>query len=156
LTVERKKANGEDCILSNKMLKETCQSINKLVGFIFKRSLALNIFPVKWKTALVMPLFKKGDNNTPSNYRPISPLSSVGKMLERILYNILKPFTYFNDLIHKNESGFRPNHSAVYQLILLNHQIYHSLDDKLFKLFCETSKALIILSGTKVYFLNLN
>jgi hypothetical protein len=65
------KANGPDEI-SHRMLKETRFSICTPLSIIFNRSMQENIFPELWKESNVMPLFKKGDKNLVSNYRPIS------------------------------------------------------------------------------------
>jgi sarcosine oxidase/L-pipecolate oxidase len=46
-------------------------------------------YPSSWKNALVTAIFKKGDTSLPSNYRPISLISCVGKVMERIIYKPL-------------------------------------------------------------------
>jgi hypothetical protein len=53
---------------------------------LFNLSLSKSEFPTQWKIASVLPLFKKGDKSLISNYRPISLLSAVGKVFERIVF----------------------------------------------------------------------
>ena len=57
------------------MLKETVKTICVPLTIIFNRSIQENTFPDVWKDCHVMPLFKKGDTNITSNYRPISLIS---------------------------------------------------------------------------------
>jgi len=100
-------------------------------------------FPRKWKTALVIPLFKKGEPCCPNNYRAISLLSCVGKLMERCIYKHLYNYLIDNNLIYKQQAGFLTGHSTVYQLIDLYHQIVQSFDKKNHTCvaFCDISKA---------------
>ena len=92
---------------------------------------------------MVMPLFKKGDANTPSNYRPISLLSCLGKLMERVVYKHLYNHFVSHNLIYCKQSGFLRGHSTVFQLIDIFDQIARSLDDKTVTcmVFCDISKA---------------
>ena len=74
------KAIGPDCI-SHKMLKSTKSSIVKPLKLLFNRSLSENMFPSVWKIAHEIPLFKKVDPSLVSNYRPVSLLSCVSKIM---------------------------------------------------------------------------
>jgi len=89
-----------------------------------------------------MPLLKKGDSNTASYYRPISLLSCVAKLMERVVYKHFYNHLISNNLIYSKQSGFLTGHSTVYQLIDLYHQIAHSLDNKsnTCMVFCDISK----------------
>ena len=80
------------------------------------------------KTAKVIPIFKKGDDFIPSNYRPISLLSVFGKLLEKIIYRRLKPFLDKFKIIYKYQFGFRTNHSASHALIDTTEYICNALD----------------------------
>ena len=53
---------------------------------LFNRSIQEMVFPDQWKIAHVIALFKKGDKSLASNYRPVSLLSCVSKILEKIVY----------------------------------------------------------------------
>jgi hypothetical protein len=79
------KASGPDEV-SHRMLKQTLNTICKPLCTLFNRSIKENIFPSSWKKANVMPLFKKGNKEQPSNYRPISLISCVGKVMERFVF----------------------------------------------------------------------
>ena len=90
-----------------------------------------------------MPLYKKGASDLPSNYRPISLLSCIGKLMERLVYKHIYNHLIVNNLIYKNQSGFLSGHSTVYQLIDIFHQICQSIDSKMYTcmIFCDISKA---------------
>lgn len=140
--LQTNKATGPDEI-SQKLLKETSNTLCNPLCTIFNRSIQEGKFPALWKLANVMPLFKKGDKQQVSNYRPISLISCVGKVLERIVFKHLYNFLHSNNLIYKNQSGFLPGHSTVYQLIDIYNQICKSFDDRCSTcmVFCDISKA---------------
>jgi len=91
----------------------------------------------------MLPLFKKGEKSCPSNYRPISLLSCLGKLMERCVYKHMYNYLISHNLIYANQSGFLTGHSTVYQLIDLYHQIAQSFDHKTHTcvVFCDISKA---------------
>ena len=140
--LEVNKACGHD-LVSHKMLKMTCETITKPLHILINRSLAECTFPSLWKKAVVMPLFKKGSSDTPSNYRPISLISTVGKLMERVVYKHLYNFFHSNNLIYKLQSGFLSGHSSVFQLIDIYNQMCQSFDSKQYTcmVFCDISKA---------------
>ena len=141
-TLITSKACGEDQI-SHFILKKTCSTIVKPLCLLFNRSHSECHFPSLWKSGRVMPLYKKGSNELPSNYRPISLLSCVGKIDERIVFKHMYNFFHANNLIYNNQSGFLPGHSTVYQLLDIYHQITQSIDAKQHTcvVFCDVSKA---------------
>ena len=141
-TLNTNKASGLDEI-SHHMLKNTAQSVCKPLAILFNMSLSCCIFPSKWKQARVMPIFKKGDANMVSNYRPISLLSVVGKLFERLIHKYIHNFLLDNDLFYKYQSGFLPNNSTVYQLLEIYHSIVTGMEEKKNTcfIFCDVSKA---------------
>ena len=79
------KASGPD-VISHKMLKICPEKIAIPLRIIFNKSLQQCKYPSSWKIANVMAIFKKGDTSQPSNYRPISLISCLGKVMERVVY----------------------------------------------------------------------
>ena len=64
------------------------------------------------------PIFKKGDKQLIKNYRPISLLPICGNILEKTIFNNLYTYLHKNNVITKNQSGFRPGDSTTSQLLL--------------------------------------
>ena len=82
------KASGLDKI-SARMLKGTAPSITPMITALFNMSLSTGIFPDSWKSSLIVPIPKPGDSSNPGNYRPISLLPIVSKLLEKHVYDLL-------------------------------------------------------------------
>ena len=70
-------------------------------------------FPTEWKKTTVVPVHKKGDKQILKNYRPISLVPIAGQIFERLLYDRMFKFFIENNLISKNQSGFRPVDSCI-------------------------------------------
>ena len=136
------KATGCDRI-SHSMLKATRQSVCKPLAILFNLSLSKAVFPNLWKKATVLPLYKKGDKHDVSNYRPVSLISCVGKVFERVVFKYMYNFAQDHHLFYQFQSGFLPNHSTVFQLIEMYDNICKSLEDKKHTclVFCDISKA---------------
>ena len=87
-SLSKSKATGLDKI-SGKILKAAASSIASSLTYIFNHALISSHFPSEWKVARLLPLFKKGPRNLAENYRPISILPSISKLMERIMYDQL-------------------------------------------------------------------
>jgi hypothetical protein len=113
----KKKAPGSDNI-SNTALKLLPPKVVVALAAIFNASLRLCHFPSRWKNATVIFIPKPGKNSKlPQSYRPISLLSSIGKVLEKVILTRLVKVTDENSTIPDEQFGFRPKHSTVDQLI---------------------------------------
>ena len=123
------KATGPHKI-SHKMLKISPEEIAKPLLIIFNKSLQQRKYPSNWKSAHAIAIFKKGDTSLPSNYRPISLISCVGKLMERIVYKHVYNHLVNNNLIYKYQSGFLPQHSTVHQLLELHNSMLSTLEKK--------------------------
>ena len=73
---------------------------------------SLGHFPSQPKISRVIPLFKTGDPELFSNYRPISLLSSLSKIFEQVIFNQLFNYMNNNKLLCLEQYGFRPGHST--------------------------------------------
>ena len=89
-------AAGYDDIPMN-VLKQTIDLINYLLRYIFNLSLKFGIVPDSLKIAKVIPLFKSGDHDIFTNYKPVSILPAFSEILEKVVYNrLLKFLNKFN------------------------------------------------------------
>ena len=122
------KSSGPDGI-SPRMLKLCDESVVLPLQIIFNNILHTTAYPYLWKIANVTPVFKKKDKQLISNYRPISLLPICSKIFEKLIFKNLYNYLISNNLITKNQSGFRPGDSTTNQLIDLVHQIHKSFDD---------------------------
>ena len=96
--------------------------------------------------ANISAIFKnKGDSQDPTNYRPISITSCIGKMLEKITFKYLYNYLETHQIISNFQSGFRPKDSTVNQLLEIYHTIIENLDKskKLNSYFVTSARPLI-------------
>ena len=88
-----KNKNSKDCHdMSMSLLKQIFSSVVKPIVHICNMSLTTGVFPDSMKTAKVIPLFRAGDKKSFSNYRPISILTQLSKILEKLFNNMLENF----------------------------------------------------------------
>lgn len=110
------KAPGNDAIF-NLVLKKLSGKAFRFLAAIFTRCFQLNYFPTRWKTGKVIPIPKPGkDPTVPSSYRPITLLSAVSKLFERLILQRLMEHVEEHHVIVPEQFGFRKGHSSVQQL----------------------------------------
>ena len=123
------KASGPDGI-SNKILKECADSLCAPLARLFNMSFQLGQFPSSWKLANVVPIHKKNDRHAVNNYRPVSLLCTMSKVLERIVHTRLYDYCESNNLLTDKNSGFKKSDSTTNQLVYITHKISQALDSK--------------------------
>ena len=84
---------------------------------LINKSFNEGVFPQQLKTARVVPIFKKGSKTEVGNYRPISLLSSISKIFEKLMYNRITEFLNFNGILHEMQYGFRQGRSCEHALL---------------------------------------
>ena len=141
-SLKSSKSHGFDKI-SMTLLKEIIYPLAKPLTHIFNHSLSQGVFPDLLKIAKVNPIFKKDDPNEISNYRPISLLPSISKVLEKIVYNRLHKFITKHNILNSNQYGFRKNYSTDLALIQIYDKITGAIANKehVVGIFCDLSKA---------------
>ena len=141
-TLKIGKASGPDYI-NNYVLKMCAAELSEPLSKLFNYSLSQSKVPKIWKEANVTPVFKKDDPSDYSNYRPISLLSTVGKVLERIIHKHTYNFFIANNVISSLQSGFVMGDSTVNQLADIYNTFCRALDNGLEvrAIFCDISKA---------------
>ena len=127
-TYKLKTASGPDGI-SSTMLRNTAPAISPSLTSLFNLSLKSGVVPSAWKSSNVTPILKSGNPTLVSNYRPISLLSLVSKVLERIVHNRVSKYLSTNSLLSNQQFGFRAGSSTQEALLtIINdwHQLLSS------------------------------
>ena len=109
-TLNPNKAHGHDGI-SIRMILLSGESIVKPLYLLFKNCFEASTFPLEWKKGNVMSIFKKGNKQEVSNYRPISLLPVVSKIFERIIFDAFFNYMDQNNFFNPNQSSFCPDDS---------------------------------------------
>ena len=114
------------CGISPLILKRCAPLLAPSLAVMFNMSLESGRLPQEWKKANITPVFKKGDKQCVSNYRPISLLCTASKVMERCLFNHLYPSV--ETKIHPLQHGFMKGRSCNSQLLKVYHSIASALD----------------------------
>lgn len=94
------------------------------ITYIFRACINLAYFPDRFKHAKVIAIPKPGkDPTSPNSYRPISLLSSLSKLLEKIVQTRIKEFMSLNNILPSVQFGFREGHSTNHQLLRVTNHI---------------------------------
>ena len=121
------KSPGSDAIHAI-VLKELKDILAKPLSDIFNSSINSGEIPVVFKRANVTPIFKKGNKKLPSNYRPISLTSLVGKLQESIIRDHLVNHLNRYNLIRASQHGFRNNKSCLTNLLEFFNKVVNDYD----------------------------
>ena len=121
--LKSKSSTGYDNI-SNKLIKHARTILVKPLTLLANQIIHTGEFPRQLKIVRVKPLYKKGDESSFSNYRPISLLPSISKILEKVMAEQLVDYFTTNNLFCIQQFGFRPGHpTELAALKLANHLI---------------------------------
>ena len=129
--LDAKKATGHDGI-SVKLLKTCNEFIVPHLTIMLNNCISKSIFPDVLKIARINPIFKSGDSSVLSNYRPISILPVLSKVLERLLHKQLYNYFVHNNIFYINQSGFRIGFSTQYSLHNVFENIYANINNGLY------------------------
>ena len=122
------KTVGPKSIPTN-ILKLLNDEISSHLSNIYNMSFSMGVFPSVLKTAKVIPVHKKNPKLDYKNYRPISLLPNINKILEKLVYNRITYFLSNNNLIYPLQFGFQHNYSTSHALINLIEDIRKNLDE---------------------------
>ena len=142
--------------ISARMLKATVGSITLAVTKLFNMSIKSGKLPNEWKLALVTPIPKPGNKSDPANYRPISLLSIISKLLEKYIHIHLLKHLQEQSCISNSQWGFakgKATTGALLTAIQTWHQILENGADVFFKAFDSVPHVSLI---SKLTALNLN
>ncbi len=112
--------NNKSSDIPVKVIKKSAHVIAPLLAGYFNIHMGKGIFPDVLKTGKISPIYKKGNHEDISNYRPVSTLPIFGKIFEKIIYTRLYSFFTSQNIIDANQFGFRTSHST-------SHAVNHSV-----------------------------
>ncbi|CAB3984748.1 Hypothetical predicted protein [Paramuricea clavata] len=116
--------------ISVRMMKDAAGVIAPVLTRIINNSFLNGCFPKRWKSAKVFALFKDGERTSKDNYRPISVLSAVSKVIERIAHDQLGGYLKENSILTSTQFGFRANRSTEMALTNFTDDILKHMDNK--------------------------
>ena len=114
--------------IPTKILKLVATEISFPLADLVNLSFSTGKFPSLLKLSKVIPVFKKGCSSEPSNFRPISLLSNIDKIFEKLMYSRIFSFLEASNVIYSRQFGFRKAHSTNHALISMVERIKKHLD----------------------------
>jgi exonuclease III len=129
--------------ISTKLVKALKNKISKPMTFIINQCFQTGCFPNILKIAKVKSLFKKGDPHDPNNYRPISILPSLSKIIEKVMQKQIVRYFESNEMFYENQYGFRAKHSTELAVVELVDRLSTAMDrgEIPISIFIDLSKA---------------
>jgi len=129
--------------LSVKALKAAMESLLTPLTHLCNLSLQTGEIPGQLKIAKITPIYKSGDKDCFSNYRPISVLPVISKIFEKLMYNRLIEYIEQNEIFYENQFGFRRGRSTSMALTILIDKLHTAMDHNFFTLgvYLDLSKA---------------
>ena len=124
LAIDQSKATGSDQI-PGVLLKNCARALAPSLTLIFNRSLSSGVVPKLYKVSHVCPLFKSGDRMKPGNYRPVSLLPIVSRLLEKCVQIQLVAYLENHSLLPLSQFAYRKHHSTEDALILALNRWQH-------------------------------
>ena len=117
--------------ISPQILKLSAPFIADSITYLLNLCLSKNYFPDEFKYAKIIPLHKKGDVSDINNYRPISLLPVISKVLEHHIHIHLTTFIEKYQLLNENQSGFRKHHSCETTLCKITDSWLQAINNRL-------------------------
>ena len=150
-TLNDSKAFGVDGI-STKFLIDSLYVIAFYITIIINTSFVTGSFPLIWKHSLVDPLHKQDDINDPNNFRPVSILPILSKVIEKIVADQLMDHLEKNNLLSDTQHAYRKGLSTETALMKVTDEVYKNIDEKKISLLilCDLSKAFDSVSHSRL------
>ena len=129
--------------ISNLLVKKIIYNIAEPLAHIFNLSFTSGVFPEPYKIAKILPIYKTGDIFSPVNYRPISLLPALSKILEKLVSSRLTCFIDKYNIIFTGQYGFLKGRSTEHAMLDIIYKITNAIEEKklCLGLFLDLSKA---------------
>ena len=118
--------------IAGKFLKDGALALAEPITKLCNLSILQSTFPDGCKQAKLKPLFKKGSKDDPKNYRPISLLPQLSKIIEKIIHDQVQNCLDEKKIFFKYQSGFRAHHSTSTCLSYLSDRIHQGFENGMF------------------------
>ena len=115
--------------IAGRFLKDGAAALAEPLTELCNLSILQSKFPDGCKQAKLKPLFKKGSKDDPKNYRPISLLPQLSKIIEKIIHGQVQKFLDENRILYRYQSGFRAHHSTDTCLSYLSDKILQGFEN---------------------------
>ena len=140
---ELKSTTGNINAIQPAIIKENSLLLSIPISIIFNNIVRQGRYPNLLKIACITALYKSGDKLSPNNYRPISSLSTLNKIFEKLIHSRLSNFFENNGIFYNKQYGFRKGKSTSDAVNDLLGNIYESMNDKKYcgAVFLDLSKA---------------
>ena len=122
--------SGDIYGINARLIKDAGPSMATNLSTIFNLSIRFGIFPQPLKTAKVIPIYKADSKMLPGNYRPISLLPIIGKLLERIIFIRMSSFVKKYNILFNRQYGFQTGKSTEHAHIDIQNSILNSIEKK--------------------------
>ena len=123
------KSTGPSGILSE-MIKSTFTDISPILSTLYIRIFETSQFPSSWGQSILCPFFKSGSLNDPNNYRGISLIDTLNKILTGMMFNRLTQWANTNQKVDEVQSGFKKGYSTIDNLFTLQAMIQKYISKK--------------------------
>ena len=110
-------------------IKDAFLNLNFEVAYLLNESLRKSEFPSSWGHTFVTPIPKDGDRLDPGNWRPISQMPIIGRLVEKAIHLQLRYFIDSTGLLHMNQHGFRTGKSTGSAIFQYTKGLYNALDN---------------------------
>ena len=129
--------------IPRKCIKLAVNHIYEALSMVFNQSLLQGIFPENFKVSKVTPIDKGGEEMDPFNYRPISTLSALSQMFEKLICKQLVNYLEKHEILYKFQFGFRKGHSTSQAIAEIADNLRNAIDNNLYScgVFLDFSKA---------------
>jgi hypothetical protein len=111
------------------VLKDCANVIAKPLTHIINSSLTTGVFPTDWKLSKLIPIPKSKPYNRVENYRPISVIPAISKVIEKLVYRQLSTYLENNNLLDESQFGFRKGRSTELAAMLFTDNVKRKVDE---------------------------